>query len=316
MSERLERFGPYLVFIAAMLWASDAPFRVYLTQELSSTLIVLAEHFVDVLIILPVLFFTWREVRSLNFKQWLAVLFIGIGGSALALIFFTQAFTYMNPSVAIILQKLQPLIAIVLAIGILKETTSNRFWLWTLLAIVGAYIVSFPDIVPQVYEGETFNPHIIGVLLALGAAILWGASTVFGRYVLTTVSFKAMTALRFTTAFLFLLIYNVLRGELTQITTMTSTDWLFIIITAVTSGVVSLFIYYKGLQHTKASIATIAELGFPVAAVVINYFFIDATLTLVQLLGMAAVLYAVLKLSGLNQETALTKHSDHTPVSL
>jgi len=294
---KLKQFGPYLIFIAAMLWASDAPFRVHLTNNLSSGFIVLAEHFIDVLIILPILFLSWRQIRKLDAKQWLAVLFIGVGGSALALIFFTQAFTYMNPSVAIILQKLQPLIAISLAIGLLKETTGKQFWLWTTVAIAGAYIVSFPNFIPQLYEGEVFNPHVLGVLLALGAAFLWGASTVLGRYVLNTINFKAMTALRFAVAFVFLLLWNMRSETLHNLSSVSAKDWFFIVIIAITSGVVSLFIYYKGLEYTKASVATVAELGFPVAAVLVNYIFLDAVLAPLQLLGMAVILFAVFRLS-------------------
>ena len=37
------KFGPYLIFFAAMLWATDAPFRLHLTQDLPSNLIVLVE---------------------------------------------------------------------------------------------------------------------------------------------------------------------------------------------------------------------------------------------------------------------------------
>lgn len=303
MDRVTHRVGPYLVFLAAMLWASDAPFRVYLTQDLPTSFIVLAEHLVDVLIVLPILFLVWREVRMLSLRAWLAVLFIGVGGSALALLMFTQAFTYMNPSVAILLQKLQPLIAIALAVSILRETTGRRFWLWALVALAGAYLISFPTLVPQLYEGEVFNPHIIGVLLALGAAALWGASTVFGRYVLSSISFKTMTALRFAVAFLFLIVWNLGAGTLGAARSASAMDWLFIAIIAVTSGVVSLFIYYRGLAYTKASVATIAELGFPVAAVVVNYFFLDATLAPAQLLGMAIVLFAVFRLSGINRSS-------------
>ena len=111
----LQKWGPWLVFIAAMLWATDAPFRIHLTKELSSSFIVLAEHFVDVLFILPVLWWKRREIRGLGKKECLAVVVIAVGSSALASVAFTKAFSYVNPSVAIVLQKLQPLLAIGLA---------------------------------------------------------------------------------------------------------------------------------------------------------------------------------------------------------
>ncbi len=299
---KLSKFGPYLVFLAAMLWATDAPFRVFLTSELSSNFIVLAEHFVDILIAVPILVWVWPELKQLNAKAWLAVLFIAIGGSALASIAFTEAFRYVNPSVAILLQKLQPLLAISLAAAMLRERLHEKFWLWTALALAGAYVISFPRFVPQLYVGEQFNPNTIGVMLALLAAILWGASTVLGKYVLGKISFKAMTSLRFIFVLIFLAILNGSRGELSQISILTAKDILFIAIIAITSGIVSLYIYYGGLQHTKASIATIAELGFPLAAVLVNYFFLKESLVPMQLVGMIVLVLAIWQLGRVNEE--------------
>lgn len=297
---KLKNYGPYLVFLAAMFWATDAPFRVHLTHDLSSSFIVLGEHFFDVLIVLPVLIMNFKEIKTLRLKQWLAVLVIAIGGSALASVAFTQAFHYVNPSVAILLQKLQPLIAISLAYSLLGERLKRNYWLWAVVALAGAYLISFPGLRPQVYAGEQFNPNIIGVVLALLAAALWGASTVFGKYVLDTVSFKTMTSLRFVVAFLFLILLNFWQKSYPNFVKITGTDYLFILIIALASGVFSLFIYYYGLQTTRASVATIAELGFPLAAVVVNAIFLKDTLVPMQIIGMAVLLVGVYFLSGVN----------------
>ncbi len=64
----MKRFGPYLIFIAAMLWATDAPFRIHLTKELSSNFIVLGEHFVDVLFVLPILIMGFKGLKDLKLK--------------------------------------------------------------------------------------------------------------------------------------------------------------------------------------------------------------------------------------------------------
>lgn len=302
MRIRLEKVGPWLVFIAAMLWATDAPFRVHLTKELSSSFIVLAEHFVDVLFVLPILWWKRHELKNLGTKEWIAVLIIAIGSSALASVAFTKAFSYVNPSVAILLQKLQPLIAIGLAASLLREELRSKFWLWAVVALGGAYLISFPGLRPQLFTGEVFNPNTIGVSLALIAAVLWGAGTVLGKIVLTKASFQTMTSLRFVLAFVFLLAMNIWQKSIPPLSSVTNTDWLFLAIIAVTSGVVSLFIYYRGLQVTRASIATIAELGFPLAAVLVNYIFLDAKLSFVQALGMAILLFAIFRLSGVNSK--------------
>ena len=292
----LERYGAWLVFFAAMLWATDAPFRVHLTKELPSSFIVLAEHFVDVLFVLPILWWKRHELAKLNAKEWVAVLVIAVGSSALASIAFTKAFSYVNPSVAILLQKLQPLIAIGLAYSLLKEQLRTRFWVWAGLAITGAYLISFPTLKPQLFIGETLNPNTIGVGLALTAAVLWGAGTVMGKIVLNKASFQVMTSLRFVLAFVFLLAMNLVQKTIPPLGSVTAKDWLYIVIIAITSGVVSLFIYYRGLSYTKASIATLAELGFPLAAVLVNYTFLQDKLVLGQILGMAVLLFSVFQL--------------------
>jgi drug/metabolite transporter (DMT)-like permease len=302
----MNRFtGPFLVFLAAILWATDAPFRVHLTQELASTFIVLGEHLIDVIIVSPILIGSWREIKGLSARGWLAILFIGIFGSALGSIAFTQAFHYVNPSVAIVLQKLQPIIAITLAALVLKESLRPRFWAFAALALFGAYLISFPNLIPQMYSGEVFNPNFVGVLFALLAAIFWGASTVFGKFVLRSTDFKVMTALRFVTAFIFLLFLNVQQHAFPSFGTFTMTDALFITIVAIVSGALSLFIYYRGLQSTQASVATIAELGFPVGAIFVNWLFIPGSaLVPMQLVGVAILLFAVWRLAVYNTETA------------
>ena len=303
-------FGPFLVFCAAALWATDAPFRAHLTQTLASNFIVFAEHGIDCLVAVPILLFNWSDLKKLSAREWLAVLTIAIGGSALASVAFTESFHYVNPSVSILLQKVQPLIAIALAAGLLGEKLHKNFWAWTILALFGAYLVSFPHFKPQLFEGEVFNPNTMGVILALTAAVLWGASTVFGKYVLRTAAFQTLTSLRFVIAFIFLGFLNAWQHTFPAAGTMTETDWLFILIIAITSGVFSLFLYYYGLQFTRASIATIAELGFPLAAVFVNAYFIPNAqgtgpyfgLFAGQWLGTALLLFAMLMLSRVNQE--------------
>lgn len=295
-----KNLGPWLVTLAAVLWAVDAPFRKYLTGDLSSSVIVLMEHIMIGLLVLPFLFPRLSELKKMTWKEWLSVLFIGFGGSALATVLFTQSFHYLNPTVAILLQKFQPLIAIGLAAIFLKETLSKNFWAWTIVAIFGAYLVSFPDLRPT---GFTWSADTIGVLLALGAAFFWGGSTVFGRFVLQKVSFQMMTALRFLTALIFLFFLNVYYGSLGQISTASGKDWLFVAIIAILAGFVSLMIYYMGLKNTKASIATLCELAFPVAAVVVNWIFLDAALSVAQILGGLILLFAITRLVIVNQES-------------
>src|SRR3989344_6643904 len=84
--------GPFLVLIAAMLWAVDAPFRVPLTKILSATTIVLMEHIIIAVFVFVFLFRYLKELRGLGLREWLAGFFIGFGGFALATVLVTPSF--------------------------------------------------------------------------------------------------------------------------------------------------------------------------------------------------------------------------------
>lgn len=287
--------GPWWVFAAALMWSLDAPFRKYLTGDLSSTTIVFMEHITISVLVLVFLWKYFKELKGLSKTDWLAVVFIGFGGSALATVFFTQSFYYVNPSVSILLQKTQPLIAILMAVIILKERLSQRFWLWATIAIGGAYIISFPEIK---ISGLSLGGGTLGVVFALLASFFWGGSTVFGRLLLHKISFQAMTAIRFLSALAFLFVIQIYYGRVQEVGIATPKDWLFVVIIAVLAGFISLFFYYKGLQSTKASIATICELAFPFSAVIINWIFIPGSaLSIMQIFGGLVLLGSVTILS-------------------
>lgn len=283
-----------MIMAAAFLWSLDALLRKPLTGELSSSVIVFYEHLFGVILLAPILIKHVRQFAALQRREWLAVLFIGIGGSALATYFFTASFQYVSPSVAILLQKVQPLIAILMATIILRERLHRMFWIWAAIALIGGYIVSFPAGV-----GELTVGHTRGVYYALIAALFWGGSTVMGRIVIRKVTYPALTALRLTVALLFLTFFMTAQRTLPDLGTITMGNISSLVLITLFTGTGALLVYYYGLRSTKASVATIAELFFPLSAVIINWIFLDDALTFTQILGgllMVGAIYMVQRL--------------------
>ena len=62
---------------------------------------------------------------------------IGAGSSALATILFTQAFVDRDPVTPVVLQKVQPLIAVSLAAALLGERPRGRFGVFSPAASPG-----------------------------------------------------------------------------------------------------------------------------------------------------------------------------------
>jgi len=73
-----------------------------------------------------------------------------------------------------------------------------------------------------------------------------------------------------------------------------------LLIIALSTGMVALWIYYRGLKTTKASVSTILELIFPLTAVTIDIFLYHSVLKPSQYLAAAILLFAVFKISKLN----------------
>ncbi len=282
-----------LIALAAVLWSTDALFRLPLTHTLSAYTIVFYEHLLAMVFVVPILIKSWTQVRQLTARQWWAVAFIGIAASALATVAFTASFSYVGPSVSILLQKLQPLVTLGLAFIILGERLPRGFWVWAALALVGAYLVSFPEILPNLV---LYQRGVIGIVLALLAAALWGGATVFGRFLLSDLPFPLVTALRFMVALPFLAVLAFMSGG-TGSFTLTAHSLLFLSIIMIGPGFGAMYLYYRGLRVTKASVSALLELVWPLAAVVLNWIFLHETLSLIQIAGGLVLVGAIARLT-------------------
>lgn len=273
MNRLLDRYAVVFVAVAATLWATDAYFRNQLVQHLSSTQIVVAEDALVTLFLLPVLIRSRHELRALGARGWTAVGIIAAGAQALATILFTASFSIAAQhqlfAETFVLQQTQPLIAIMLAWVVLGERRRPWFWPAAAVAIVAVYMV--------VFASDPFSPFSalqngrleVG-LLALGAAVLWASGTVLGRFALGSISFWSMTALRFTLALPVLVIVVLVQSGLGGFGHYRVSDFVpNLLAIALVPGLLALLLYYRALSKTPASMATIAEMAYPVAATLI-----------------------------------------------
>src|SRR5512132_2828831 len=104
--------GVAAVAVAAGLWGMDALIRRPLAQATEPATIVLGEHVVLVAVLLPVVVVALPAVWRAGPRYLAAAIVIGAGSSALATILFTQAFVDGDPVTPVVLQKVQPLIAV------------------------------------------------------------------------------------------------------------------------------------------------------------------------------------------------------------
>lgn len=296
--------GFWLVVLGAALWGVDPLFRIILLKTMTSTQIVLVEHIIVSLVAIPVLWKFRADLKNLRARHWIAVIFISWGGSALATVLFTLALTHNDPNTVLLLQKMQPLFAIVLAKLLLKETLPRRFGGLFIIALAGTYLLTFGFTLPL---GNWDNWVHAGSLLSLGAAALWGGSTVMGRLMLGQTRYETVTSLRFVVALPLLIIMTWNEGAAWSFPSATGEQAavaLNILGQALLPGLLSLLLYYKGLSSTKASVATLAELSFPMAGVLVNWIAFRTLITWEQLVGFILIWIALFAISKQKERSA------------
>ncbi|MBC8346967.1 MAG: DMT family transporter [Candidatus Marinimicrobia bacterium] len=292
----MKKYLPALaVIFAAFLWSFDGFIRQNLFA-LPSFLIVSLEHIIGAILFLPLLIKGWKEVSSLGQRGWISVLWISIFGGVLGTFFYTKALSYVNYidlSVVVLLQKLQPIFAIALAGVILKEKITKRFIILAFAAIAGGYLVTFGSSSINDWDDKT----IIAALLALLAAFSWGSSTVLGKHALNRLSFTTVASLRLAitasvTAFVLLS-----TGQYDAVNTMTLSHWGYIVLIVLSTGSLALFFYYYGLNQLPATHVTLYELFWPLSAVGLDWFIRGNILSLPQWLGAILLLGSIILLT-------------------
>lgn len=281
--------GTLFIMVACFTWALDTLIRYPLLGAGYSTLqIVLFEHLTLVLVTSPLLWRYRYAFRKMSVLSFGCLFFIGGIGSAVGTLAFTQAFHYLNPTVVILLQKLQPIVAILLAYLLLKERIQGQFIQWASVILLGSFVMIWPDIRGLGDAQLYYSPNNMTILSGYGytliAVLAWGTATVCGKYLSRQhVPANAIMSGRFLTGLVVLVPMAMMPSS--TLMEMPVKDMSLVVTMALLSGLIGMCFYYHGLKTVPAQMATLAELSFPVFAAVINWFFLNMGLTGYQIIG-------------------------------
>ncbi len=291
-SDNVSGNGWILVTVAAMTWGFDIVFRSPLTAAgLDASLIVFGEHLMLTLVFLPILIGSRKQFAALSVQNWLALLFVAWGASAVATWLYTLAFVYGAPLSAVLLQKTQPLFALALAPTMLGEKRRRLFWPLAAAALVGAYLLALGWISPL---AAMHGAGIKAGACAIAASALWGAGTVAGRKLSQALSPLTIAAGRFTLAMpllgLTVAVDPKSAESISRLTPVLAVDWAAV---AAVPGLLGMSLYYIGMRTTPASIATLAELAYPATALLTGLFLLHQKMDIAQTAGLVILVIAV-----------------------
>ncbi len=294
--------GAIAIIVASSLWGIDqVVIRPNLFHIENVAVIVFIEHIMAFVLMGFVCLHGIKEVRKLNRKDWASFFWVSLFGGAIGTMAIVQALIlvqFHQLSIVALLQKLQPVFAIIAAIFLLKEMPKRIFYFWAALALIGSYFVTFGFEKPVFAGNEVF----LSALYAILAAFAFGSSTSFGKYALQKVSYKTGAYIRFgmTSVIMFLVI--LLTGSFGFFGKVAMQDIGFFLVIVFTSGAVAMFIYYYGLKRVMASQSTIYELAYPATAILLDFILNGKVFSVGQWLGTAILIFSIYRIAGLGSE--------------
>lgn len=302
MTQKLRQInGSMLVCIAASMWGFDG---IVLTPRLYHLQV---PFVVFILHLLPFIGMTLlfgkdelENIKAIKVKDLVFFFCVALFGGALGTLSIVKALFLVNfhhLTVVTLLQKLQPIFAIILASIILKEKIKPIFILWGLIALIGGYFLTFQFNIPEFNVGDNL---VKASFFSLLAAFSFGSATVFGKRVLNATGFRTALYLRYAMTSFIMFFIVLFAGQLNQFAVASSMDWAVFCLIGLTTGSFAIYLYYVGLSTISAGVSTICELCFPISSVLFDYVFNGHLLSPVQIVSAVVMLYSIIRISRLN----------------
>jgi len=289
--------GTIAISISAIMWGFDGVVLTPRLFNLDVVYVVFILHLFPFLLMNFFLFNQYKYLKTFVRQDYITFFLVAFFGGAMGTYAIVKALflvDFQQLSVVVLLQKLQPIFAIILAGILLKEKIGKHFLVWAGVAIIASYFLTFGLNKP---DFSTDSKTIYAALYALLAAFSFGSSTVFSKKILLNYNFITATFYRYGFTTVIMLIFILISGTYSEFQKTTTENWLFFILIGLTTGSGAIFIYYYGLRRVKAIIATISELLFPVSAIVFDYLINGSLLSPVQLISAAVMVFSIIMLN-------------------
>lgn len=279
-------FAIATIVVAALLWSLDPVFRFRTLESVDPIAVALLENLFGLLVITPFFIKQKSKIPRLQKRHIPALLATGLGGSALGTIFYGESLKFMGPSTVNIIQFIQPFFVIFFAYLFLAERRSETFFQLAVWIFLGTLALCLPDF--------TFGHEASSMGKGVGWGILtmlaWSLSTVGGKALLRDFSPVTVVFFRWATAVISLLVIVAWKSDFSQ---LTGAGLGSILLIAVLTGILPMWIYYQGLRVLPASVVTLIELLYPILGILIAVAAAGRSLSELQWAGAGAILLGI-----------------------
>lgn len=294
--------GSFLVVFAAMMWGLDGvlltPLYFSKFNFFDVNFIVFVAHAIPTIILSIFFHKEYKKIRQFTRSDFLFLILIALFGGTIGTLSIVKSLElsgYQPFSIVILIQKTQPIFAILLSIFILKERPSKKFFVIMLIALISIYIMTFqlksPTLLPK--------NNLLAVCYSFLAAFSFGSSTVFGKKIVYKFTFLTSTFYRFffTTCITFFFVIFSGSGFKSFNQYIQSPNVVYLSIFISIWGLGAILLYYYGLKYITASVSTFCELAFPLTSIVAEALFLKKMLTPIQIIAAVVLVLSILYLN-------------------
>ncbi len=302
MQKKVSIFGGLLIVIAAIMWGLDG---VLLTPSYFSKF-----HFYDVnfivfiahaipTFILSILFpGQYKKIKDFTKNDFIFFILIALFGGAIGTLSIVKALQlseFSKFSIVILIQKAQPIFAVLLAFLLLKERPSRRFYVIAVISLLSIYLLTFEFKSPVLLPKN----NIMAAAYSLLAAFSFGSATVFGKKAINKFSFLTGTFYRFFFTTIVMLIFILFSGNTEKSINiyMSNKGLIGLSVAIAIFGLMAILIYYNGLKKVTASVSTFCELAFPLTSVITEAVILRRFLSPVQFISAVILIMSILYLN-------------------
>ena len=284
------KLGYLVILLAAFLYASQSPITKiflawgYTSYDITTILFIMSAVTVNLVILVTRRFDIYRNILD-NWKVAVFLSFVQFGNFAC----YFLTLQYLDANLAIVLMYLSPTLICLFFIFTKIKPVGTLNKVAVVVSLIGTILAV------DVFSGNIFQgAGIIGVGLAMVVATMGATNQIvtdlkgggIGAIPLMTAELTIGTVIALVTNF----------DAVPLLWTMGGTHLLYFFLTTVFTKVLSLLCVLRGILmigSEKASVGMVAEVPF---TLILCYFLLGETMSIVQLLGVAAIIVAVILL--------------------
>lgn len=231
-----------------------------------------------------------REPLSIDRQDRAALVKLGLIGITLYNLFFMYGLKYTSASNSALLISLSPLFAVFIQAVSGKERITSRIIAGLGLACAGVFLV----IKGRYGEFSVSTEGLIGDLLTLCGALLWAFYTLTAKPLLEKYSPIKVTAYSILAGSVLLIPLSAHELVLQSWSGISIQSWLALCFCAFIAAGVAFTLWYQGVKQIGVTRTVVYHYLMPCVAVVFAALVLGERITLLQVLGGAAILVGVL----------------------